>query len=337
MRIEYKISPLDIRNNYFKLFLRELRKRDLLLILIPFLLYLFIDLEKELFKYILCSVCAELLIILVVILPYIFAYKKALKIAFGIPYFFNEKTIELDESGINLISEKKKHLIIWGTIYSMEINEKYVSIILSDNSFVLIPTQAFESNIELNNFIEIIKTNVRNVRKSLNIIIPNERPPYLLGLLGIVPVIGAFVGLVIVLTGIFKYKNIWFTLIGGAGILCSILVFSGVLTPNKEKEDTTKMIPITKERLNTVIKDIEYYKMEYGIYPDSLAQLNSFQIYDPAQSFTEKIRTFIYRVDGEKYLLFSSGYDGIENTSDDIYPEISPTSKVGLKRYTIKK
>lgn len=337
MRIEYKISPLDIRNNYFKLFLRELKKRDLLIILIPILLYFFIDLEKELFKYILYSVCVELLLILGVILPFILAYKKALKIALRMPDFYSEKAIELDENGINLITENKKHLIVWDTIYSMEINEKYISIILSDNSFVLIPTQAFESNIEFNNFVEIIKTNVRNVRKSLNIIKPNERPPYLLGLLGIIPIIGAFVGLVIVLTGIFKYKNIWFTLIGGAGILCSILIFSGVLTPNMEKEDPAKMIPITKERLNSVIKDIEYYKIEYGIYPDSLAQLNSVQIYDPAQSYTEKIRTFIYRVEGEKYILFSSGYDGIENTNDDIYPEILPTSKVGLKKYILKK
>jgi competence protein ComGC len=83
--------------------------------------------------------------------------------------------------------------------------------------------------------------------------------------------------------------------------------------------------------LNSLVADIEYYKLENNQYPDSLSQLVSIDkfifIGDPLQS---KANTnFNYKKVGEKYLLFSSGKDEIENTNDDLYPKIRNLKNVG--------
>jgi len=41
-----------------------------------------------------------------------------------------------------------------------------------------------------------------------------------------------------------------------------------------------------------------------------------------------------YKKIGDKYLLFSSGQDGIPNTKDDLFPQVTITdsSKIGLMR-----
>lgn len=46
----------------------------------------------------------------------------------------------------------------------------------------------------------------------------------------------------------------------------------------------------------------------------------------------EKNSYYNYEKVGDKYLLFSSGQDGIPNTKDDLFPqvEISNSSKIGL-------
>jgi predicted PurR-regulated permease PerM len=52
------------------------------------------------------------------------------------------------------------------------------------------------------------------------------KPPYLLGLLCLIPLVGAFVGLGLLLLGLLKYKDKWLSIIGAAGILFTVLVYS---------------------------------------------------------------------------------------------------------------
>jgi len=50
-----------------------------------------------------------------------------------------------------------------------------------------------------------------------------SKPPYLLGLLCIIPLVGAFIGLGLLLYGLIKYKDKWLSIIGAAGILWTVI------------------------------------------------------------------------------------------------------------------
>ena len=77
-------------------------------------------------------------------------------------------------------------------------------------------------------------------------------------------------------------------------------------------------------QLNTLIKHIEYYKLENGVYPDSLQQFKSMNEFISITDPTQSLGTYYnYKNLGDKYLLFSSGKDRIPNTEDDIFPEIN--------------
>lgn len=86
-------------------------------------------------------------------------------------------------------------------------------------------------------------------------------------------------------------------------------------------------------------KNIEFYKIQHGKYPDSLPQLlkdDEFApIYDRtrASRLGSKLPLFNYEKVGDKYVLFSSGPDGVPNTKDDLHPTLAlDSSKVGLIR-----
>lgn len=167
-----------------------------------------------------------------------------------------------------------------------------------------------------------------------------SRPPYLLGLLCLIPLVGAFVGAGLLLYGLLKYKDKWLSIIGAGGILWTIIVYSslwyaGTHVPvfRKGFEDISQM------QLNSLVKYIEYYKLAHGEYPDNLRQLLTDDklapINDAAQGMnTNEVTYYNYEKIGDKYLLFSSGQDGIPHTKDDLFPQvnISDSSKIGLIR-----
>jgi hypothetical protein len=170
-------------------------------------------------------------------------------------------------------------------------------------------------------------------------IIPTKsKPPYLLGLICIIPLVGAFVGLGLLLYGLLKYKDKWLSIIGAAGIAWTIIVYSTLFYAGthasvfkQEFEDISQM------QLNSLVKNIEFYKLQYGQYPDSLQELLNDDklapINDAAQGMSTKENSYYnYKKIGDKYWLYSSGQDGIQNTKDDLFPQISITdnSKIGL-------
>jgi hypothetical protein len=90
-------------------------------------------------------------------------------------------------------------------------------------------------------------------------------PPYKLGLLGIIPLVGFLVGLALTLYGIFRYKDRKLTAIGITCMLFTVLVYSAlnyvtfhtdIGKVNKEK--------MAQTRLNSLVGDIEYYKSQNG-------------------------------------------------------------------------
>jgi hypothetical protein len=168
--------------------------------------------------------------------------------------------------------------------------------------------------------------------------IQKSRPPYLLGFLCLIPLVGAFVGLGLPLYGIIKYKDKWLSIIGAAGIMFTILVYGSLFYASTHATIFKQgFASISQMQLNSLVKNVEFYKIQHSQYPDSLQQLlNDDQtalIADAIQlNQHRKIIYYHYEKVGEKYKLFSSGPDGIPNTKDDLFPQItiSDSSKIGL-------
>jgi len=55
-----------------------------------------------------------------------------------------------------------------------------------------------------------------------------SKPPYLLGLLCLIPLVGACVGIGLLLYGLLKYKDKWLSIIGAAGIVWTVVFYSGL-------------------------------------------------------------------------------------------------------------
>lgn len=169
-----------------------------------------------------------------------------------------------------------------------------------------------------------------------------DRPPYLIGLLCIFPFIGFLVGIALILYGVFRYKDKLLVAIGVLGIVITIGFYSYLfLGAEYGKTADRQLSDISRTELNDLVKDIEFYNIQRGQYPDSLDQLtenNKFvSIIDPF--LTRKANRHIsilfqYHKVSDKYTVFSVGPDGVPNTPDDIYPSIvdSGTNKLGLIR-----
>lgn len=164
------------------------------------------------------------------------------------------------------------------------------------------------------------------------------KPPYLLGLLCLIPLVGAFVGLGLLLYGILKYKDKWLSIIGAFGIVFTIFVYSSLFYASRHATIFKQgFADISQMQLNSLVKNIEFYKLQHGEYPDSIEQLlhddKLAPINDAIQLNQQRDKSYYnYEKVGEKYLLFSSGQDGIPNTKDDLYPQIllTDSSKIGF-------
>ena len=119
-------------------------------------------------------------------------------------------------------------------------------------------------------------------------------------------------------------------------ILAPAIVFLAGCNPFNSPKIKEGFAQISKLQINQVVMHIEFYKLQYGHYPDSLQQLQETDglvpITDAAPGMQTKIAYYNYERIGEKYTLFSSGMDGVAGTKDDFYPEIDipDSSRIGL-------
>jgi hypothetical protein len=165
-----------------------------------------------------------------------------------------------------------------------------------------------------------------------------QKPPYWVGWFCLIPLIGFFVGLSLLLRGIFKYKDKWIIIIGVSGMIFTPLIYSLEYYESRYSSfGKHGWHELSKKMLVDLVRKIETYKIKYGQYPDSLSELRNHDfnalINDPIQSNQGREYTiYNYQKVGNKYILFSSGEDGIPYTSDDIFPpvQITDSSKVGL-------
>jgi hypothetical protein len=187
--------------------------------------------------------------------------------------------------------------------------------------------------------LECLEVDKQSIDKILeNSIQQKSKPPYLLGLICLIPLVGAFVGLGLLLYGLLKYKDKWLSIIGAAGILWTILFYSTFFYAGTHASIFKKGFKdISQLQLNSLVKNIEFYKLEHGLYPDSLKELLNDDklapINDAVQGMSSKENSYYnYKKVGDKYFLFSSGLDGVPNTQDDLFPQVRiiDSTKIGL-------
>lgn len=157
---------------------------------------------------------------------------------------------------------------------------------------------------------------------------PENKALYLIGLAGIIPFIGALIGVILLIAGIFKYRDKLLIVIGLGGILVSGAFYGAMAyCSGGNKSSIQAMTEVSQNQLDSLAKRIELFKAQNGYYPDSLGEIGSdvrfIDIQDPflIRKGNGRDLYFNYRRVGNRYTLFSVGKDGIPNTADDIFPD----------------
>ncbi len=145
------------------------------------------------------------------------------------------------------------------------------------------------------------------------------------GYFGLIPLIGFFVGIGLILLGAIKYRNGKLVLIGIAALFPTILIYGSMILYDYSPSGRNSWTAFNRPNLDQLVINLEFYKKEHKAYPDSLEDLVKEKyvgIYDPVQGFSKSPygKKYYYRKVGDKYLLFAMGVDGIPFTNDDIFP-----------------
>jgi hypothetical protein len=89
------------------------------------------------------------------------------------------------------------------------------------------------------------------------------------GWLGLIPLVGGFVGIGLIILGIFKYRDKKLILIGTCALLFTVAIYGSMFYYVEYSDEGGKqMIPISQRYLNSLIKDLEFYKTRNGSYPE---------------------------------------------------------------------
>lgn len=160
---------------------------------------------------------------------------------------------------------------------------------------------------------------------------------YIFACMSFIPLIGIIFGVISIVVGFItrRRKGIRLVIIGSLGILTTIIIYVSLFYFGFVQRGgiyDEMRVQMTEQQLPNVVKSIEFYKIQYGEYPESLSELleksndDLLIIYDTANTNLTSVNIeFYYELsnDGEYYYLFSSGADGIAFTDDDIFPNLS--------------
>lgn len=346
MEIEFQCIENDYKRFYKLYFKNGLQKRYFFIILGSlFTGFQFAGQPFQLTRFIFIAIITALFFVeIFFLIPYLVSINKIKKLIRNEPRYLEKKKLRLTDDGLYFETATRNGTWKWESIVSFDSNVEFISFFFVDKSLYLIPQRAFTNDYEATNFLGIVQSKIIKYREiaKYTTVPAKQKPPYLLGLLCLIPLIGAFVGLVFVILGITRFKDKWFTLIGVFGILFTIIIYTTLFYVGNHTSYIKNGFRVMSQiNLNNLVKDIEFYKITNGQYPDSLKQLkiNSTFIYDPIQSNQKNTSNlFNYLKVDDKYRLFSSSEDGIPNTKDDLYPQVSYKliNKIGLIKYEIK-
>jgi Type II secretion system (T2SS), protein G len=173
---------------------------------------------------------------------------------------------------------------------------------------------------------------------------------YIVAGLGFVPLVGIPFAIAAIVLGLIKLEIGGKKLIalGCLGILFTVVLYGGLFYFGFVQRggiyDKLRG-GLARIELTELVKNIEYYKIINGRYPDSLFELQASlgkqtfnSIYDPTQmhslNFDPKNGTFYYQLTDDKshYYLLGVGADQKPFTSDDLLPDLpeQDRAKTGL-------
>jgi hypothetical protein len=169
---------------------------------------------------------------------------------------------------------------------------------------------------------------------------------FVVGGLSFIPLVGVPFGIAAIVWGIVSRKTgrLIVALCGAGGIAFTVVLYAGLFYFGFVQQggiyDRLRG-QLAQQQLYTLVQAVEFYRLQYGSYPDSLKQLQAtlpkqslVGVLDPASIRLGSVPRYFYyeRVGTDHYYLRSEGADGQPFTSDDIVPEIiiAPNSRIGL-------
>jgi hypothetical protein len=168
------------------------------------------------------------------------------------------------------------------------------------------------------------------------------------GGLSFIPLLGVLFGIITIVLGLVSPKRggKLVAAIGAGGICFTVILYGalfyfGFVQRGGVYDDLRAQM--AQANLNTLVPSIEFYKIQHGQYPESLAVLQQslpkngatyVTVFDPTDVHIGRQPRYFYyeRVGQDHYFLRGVGPDGQPFTADDIVPQVSstPGSKVGL-------
>ena len=164
---------------------------------------------------------------------------------------------------------------------------------------------------------------------------------WIAGGLSFVPLLGFLFGPVSLILGSIRLKNGGHKIIfmGLGGLVLNVIYITLLMTmiTSKISKASKGFSLLAKDNLVETVKDLEYYKLIRGKYPEKLKDLvdtkngwprHMSTLMDTSTGQLPKFQDsdyFQYGLldGGQHYYLFGVGPDGIANTADDVYPDIA--------------
>lgn len=170
--------------------------------------------------------------------------------------------------------------------------------------------------------------------------------PFILAGMSFIPIIGVLFGIVTVCWGLAtsRLDGKKLAMTGAGGICFTFLLYGGLYYFGfKQREGTNDSLRTNMAQgdLNSLVKDVEFYRLTKGQYPESLDELqkslpkNSFDLafmYDPRviQRAGSNKQFFYKRVDQGHYYLRGVAPDGNPFSPGALVPQIAGAANIGL-------
>lgn len=167
---------------------------------------------------------------------------------------------------------------------------------------------------------------------------------FILAATSFIPLIGIFTGIACIVIAVVNKKSNS-KLLGGlgfAGIMLSVILYGSLFYKISSSGGFSKGFEVHAiNALTSLVRDVEYYKLQHGDYPESLDVLREtltegempfpYDISGPMNGNGQQ-RDYYYDItnEGKNYMLFGIGQDAIPLTSDDIYPIIDPEKDINI-------
>jgi hypothetical protein len=170
--------------------------------------------------------------------------------------------------------------------------------------------------------------------------------PFVLAGLSYIPAIGVLFGIVTIMWGLITKRRGGRKLasIGAGGICLSVVLYGGifyfghVVRGGVYDDLRTKM---AQNNLNAIVKDVEFYRLTRGQYPESLADLkrtlpkdspDASRLIDPRAFSAKKGDPYFYykKMDADHYYLRGVASDGKPFSPDALVPQVAASTNLGL-------